>query len=408
MANTTTSQRPIPELSNNPWWELDLKEARAIVRLTVWNRLDGELHSRLDGFHISLLDDARKTVWSKQIAKAPKTKANYMPGEPTEIEFTAVYGDENRAALEADPAALIAKESKGPKKGWPVDPMDKQSHALTFVSAAPVEIPASATLEFSISQKAEHDHCPLAPLKLSITADEHISELGKVPSKLLPIIAARGARTSSQIQELSYYYRSKIDPMLEAVRTEQVNLNKQLSGMEPVTVPVMKELAGEKRRKSHIQSRGNYLAVGDEVTPGVPAIFPPLVTNRPPDRLALAQWLVDENNPLTARVTANRLWEQIFGTGIVRTSEDFGSQGELPTHPELLDWLATELLRTKWDMKGFVRLLVTSSAYRQSSRVTPELAERDPDNLLLARGPRFRNAGRSRPRPGTRSKRLAE
>jgi hypothetical protein len=108
------------------------------------------------------------------------------------------------------------------------------------------------------------------------------------------------------------------------------------------------------------------------------------------NRLTLARWLVDESNPLTPRVTANRYWESIFGTGIVRTSEEFGAQGELPAHPELLDWLATELLREKWDTKKFLRLLVTSATYRQSSKVTPELAERDPGNRLLARGPRFR------------------
>ena len=126
------------------------------------------------------------------------------------------------------------------------------------------------------------------------------------------------------------------------------------------------------------------------MTPGTPAVFPPLPAGAPADRLALARWLVDENNPLTPRVIANRYWEQIFGIGIVASSEEFGSQGDLPVHPELLDWLATELVASHWDTKAFLRLLVTSAAYRQSSRVTPELVERDPDNRLLARGPRFR------------------
>ncbi|MEO8498378.1 MAG: DUF1553 domain-containing protein, partial [Planctomycetota bacterium] len=110
----------------------------------------------------------------------------------------------------------------------------------------------------------------------------------------------------------------------------------------------------------------------------------------PINRLTLAKWLVDENNPLTARVIANRYWEAIFGSGIVPTSEEFGSQGELPSNPELLDWLATELVRLNWDLKAFLKVLVTSAAYRQSSAVTPELYELDPDNRLLARGPRFR------------------
>ena len=108
------------------------------------------------------------------------------------------------------------------------------------------------------------------------------------------------------------------------------------------------------------------------------------------NRLTLSHWLVDENNPLTPRVIANRLWEQIFGIGIVRTSEEFGSQGELPSNKELLDWLACELIAQKWDVKKFLKLLVTSATYRQSSKVLPALAERDPDNRLLARGPRFR------------------
>jgi hypothetical protein len=152
----------------------------------------------------------------------------------------------------------------------------------------------------------------------------------------------------------------------------------------------MHELEGSQRRTTHVELRGNFKALGEEVTPGVPAVFPPLPGDLPPNRLALARWLVSPDNPLTARVLANRLWEQIFGVGIVRTVEDFGSQGDLPTHPELLDWLATELVAGHWDMKAFLKMLVTSATYCQSSKTTPELQERDPDNLLLARGPRFR------------------
>ena len=153
----------------------------------------------------------------------------------------------------------------------------------------------------------------------------------------------------------------------------------------------MKELTGAERRKTRLQHRGNFLDLGDAVTEGVPAVFPPLAASPAvANRMDLAKWLVSPENPLTARVIANRYWEQIFGMGLVRTSEEFGIQGELPTHPELLDWLATELIRLKWDLKAFVKVLVTSAAYRQSVLVTKELVERDPDNRLLARGPRLR------------------
>src|SRR5262249_11556037 len=136
------------------------------------------------------------------------------------------------------------------------------------------------------------------------------------------------------------------------------------------------------------------LDLGDEVTEGTPAAFHPLKKSqgRPSlglDRLDFAYWLVSPENPLTARGIANRFWEQIFGTGLVRTSEEFGTQSEWPSHPELLDWLACEL-QTDWDIKRFLKLLVMSATYRQSAKVTPELVEKDPDNRLLARGPRVR------------------
>jgi hypothetical protein len=175
------------------------------------------------------------------------------------------------------------------------------------------------------------------------------------------------------------------------LREKVAALQKQLAGMKPeTTAPIMRELTGAQRRKTRIQLRGNFLQLGEEVSEGVPAAFHPLPQGARRDRLALARWLVDDDNPLTARVIANRYWEQIFGVGLVRSSEEFGSQGELPSHPELLDWLATELVRQQWDLKRFLKLLVTSAAYRQSSRVTADLFERDPDNRLLARGPRVR------------------
>ena len=155
----------------------------------------------------------------------------------------------------------------------------------------------------------------------------------------------------------------------------------------------MRELGGKERRKTRIQFRGNYLDLGDEVHEGVPAEFPPLSKDAPRDRLTLAKWLVDPSNPLTARVAVNRFWQSAFGVGLVKTVEDFGSQGEWPSHPELLDWLATEFVRTGWDMKAILKTIVMSATYRQSSQVTPELLQVDPENRLFARGARMRLPG---------------
>ncbi|MBL8290944.1 MAG: DUF1553 domain-containing protein [Bryobacterales bacterium] len=151
---------------------------------------------------------------------------------------------------------------------------------------------------------------------------------------------------------------------------------------------VMQEL--DKPRDTFVLGRGDYRNRTEKVTAAVPAALPPLPKDAPANRLGLAQWLVDPSHPLTARVTVNRFWQNYFGHGLVKTSEDFGSQGEAPSHPELLDWLATEFVRTNWDVKAMQRLIVTSATYRQASRVTPELRERDPENRLLARMSRFR------------------
>jgi mono/diheme cytochrome c family protein len=155
-------------------------------------------------------------------------------------------------------------------------------------------------------------------------------------------------------------------------------------------VPVMVELPAEQRRPTRIMLKSNFLNLGDRVEPAVLGSFHPLSKGAALNRLGVAQWLVHPDNPLTARVAVNRFWSQLWGAGLVETEEDFGSQGELPSHPELLDWLALEYLRLGWDTKALLKTIVTSSAYRQSSRVTAERLAKDPRNRLLSRGPRFR------------------
>lgn len=174
-------------------------------------------------------------------------------------------------------------------------------------------------------------------------------------------------------------FRSEI----RALRQKRQDIEKGV----PATM-VSKEL--EKPRPAWVLTRGEYDKHGEPVGPGVPSILPPLPPSERTNRLTFARWLVDPQHPLTARVTVNRFWQQFFGTGLVKTTQDFGTKAEWPSHPDLLDWLATEFIRTDWDMKHLVRLIVTSATYRQDAKVTPELLEKDPENRLLARGPRHR------------------
>ena len=199
---------------------------------------------------------------------------------------------------------------------------------------------------------------------------------------------APARRDRKQLEELEKHFEKDAVEYAQAVRTlrESIDARNGVQGSIP-RVMIMADLSAP--RKTFVLDKGLYDKPGEEVTAATPAALPPMPEGALRNRLGLAQWLVAPENPLTARVLANRLWQQFFAVGIVKTPEDFGVQGERPMHPELLDWLAAEL-RGDWDAKGFVRRLVTSSTYRQSSKVTPEGAERDPDNRLLARAPRHR------------------
>jgi hypothetical protein len=405
------------ESSTNPWWEVDLKESRPIDRITIWNRTDHDLQSRLAGVRVQLMDENRKLIWERTLKQAPDPKTTYGLNGTDPVEFVTAFADTRDG--DSDPAGVLEQPEQGEKKrkGWVVNTDDGNPRSLTLLTARPLELAPDSKLEVILSQSALHDHCPPALFKISVSDDENLSEYASAPTSILEVLSRTpDSRSEEQRATLSEYYRASVFPGLKSEREHYASLKKQLSDMPANTVPVMRELTGDKRRKTHIQFRGNYLALGDEVTESVPAAFNPLPTGCKPDRLALARWLVAPDNPLTARVLANRLWEQIFGVGIVRTSEDFGTQGELPSYPELLDWLACQLrdgdspspwgggdrdlrqptdskrptVARPWDMKAFLKLLVTSTTYCQSSKVTPEMAQRDPDNLLLARGPRFR------------------
>jgi hypothetical protein len=222
-------------------------------------------------------------------------------------------------------------------------------------------------------------------------------QLGQLPAELRKIVMLAGAkRTKKQAQDLADYFADQ-QPDLKKLRERLRDLDQQLTKLAPATTLVMSELP--KPRATHVLRRGNFLDKWRAVQPGVPQALHRLAKDAPLNRLGLARWLVDCDNPLVARVVVNRWWAEFFGHGLVATLEDFGTQSDAPTHPELLDWLAVEFgepspvrgrIEARWSMKHIHRLIVTSATYRQSSRVSAELVKRDPDNKLYARGPRVR------------------
>lgn len=210
------------------------------------------------------------------------------------------------------------------------------------------------------------------------------------------VLRPEAERDDADRAAIARFHRRHVDPatrrLLEPHAGALAALERELAALDAAVpqVPVMRELPDDRRRRTHVLAGGNYLAPTEEVVADVPAFLPPLPEDAPRDRLGLAAWLVDPAHPLVARVAVNRWWQQIFGTGLVETSDDFGVMGEPRSHPDLLDWLATELVRLDWSRKALLRTIVTSATYRRSAAATPEQRERDPRNRLLARAPRLR------------------
>ncbi|QDU30358.1 Planctomycete cytochrome C [Anatilimnocola aggregata] len=289
-----------------------------------------------------------------------------------------------------------------PNSGWAVMPAFGKPHTLTLTLAEPLKLAADQAWQLKLSFQFGRQHT-LGCFRVSATSATS-AQLKDQPAEVIGLaMLPADKRTDADKKKLADHFRANHQPWTaaEKLAEDKRKARDQFEKSLPRTM-VMRERKGP--RETFILTRGAYDKPEVKVTHGVPSILPPLPADAPSNRLALARWLVSPEHPLTARVTVNRYWQSFFGTGIVKTTEDFGVQSERPSHPELLDWLACEFQQStvsqpsvahsgeanRWNVKHLHRLIVTSAAYQQSSKSSPALQEKDPANRLLARAPRFR------------------
>jgi len=264
--------------------------------------------------------------------------------------------------------------------GWQVLGGYGVEHAAVFHFEQPIDLARGLDLKLLFEK---HFACPLGHFRISITTSDHASATGH-PAEIEDALAIGDL---SKRDVLRQRFLETAPEMKQAAASLFATRRSQPRGQATL---VMRERPGSNPRPTHRYHRGEYLSPKEIVEPGVPTFLTALPQDAPTNRLGFAKWLFSSDNPLTARVTVNRQWQAFFGRGLVKSLEDFGYQSEAPSHRELLDWLAVEFVKQGWSLKKLHRLIVTSATYKQSSRTTPELAQRDPDNVLLARGGRFR------------------
>ncbi|MGV3661227.1 MAG: PSD1 and planctomycete cytochrome C domain-containing protein [Prosthecobacter sp.] len=313
-------------------------------------------------------------------------------GKPEKQTVARVAASYSQKGYEID---KVIKRERG--KGWAIDgPTRREATRAMFVLQSPLKAAEGDMLLLRLRHEALSNH-NIGRFRISATgtAAETVkldgdTQLAAVKN-LLEIPA--GKRTPQQKAEIEKFFLANVDSPAKRANDLVIAKQKALddSRASLPNVMVMEEMP--QPRDAFILDRGEYDKPTTKVGMGLPAALPPLPKDAPLNRLGLAKWIVDPANPLTARVWVNRAWEKFFGSGLCKTTENLGSQAEYPVHPELLDWLATEFIRSGWDMKAIQKLMVMSQAYRQQSKVTPALLEKDADNRLLARGPRFRLAG---------------
>jgi Protein of unknown function (DUF1553)/Protein of unknown function (DUF1549)/Planctomycete cytochrome C len=346
----------------------------ASAKVFAWIRLDPASLPKMvmlqffqgDWEHRVVWGDVGATDWGTQ-GKPSRMHAGPLPkaGEWVRLEFDA--------------------EALGLKAGQPVSGIAYTQHGgLVHWDHA------------GIMGRVDPARDPLTSLSVWIAQNQG-KEPKELPENLRKIFKDVPAdqRTPEQTRMLREYYLNKVctetRATMDPLNTAVIDLRQQRDKFQDQIPQTFIWRDMDKPRDSFVMVRGQYDAPGEKVSRAVPAVFPVMKpAGQVPNRLDLARWLVSSEHPLTARVTVNRLWQQFFGVGLVKTADDFGSQGEPPSHPELLDWLAVSFQESGWDVKALVRTLVTSAAYRQSAAVPPALLQRDPENRWLARGPRFR------------------
>jgi hypothetical protein len=312
------------------------------------------------------------------------------------LAFNAIKADDSAgpASVETFFPRTLPRDASAPR-GWRID-ASRQETRLPRQIVFTVDRPwapssaAAARLRIRLKHQGAAVGQSLGRFRVSVTGSDTPQRVVEIPARLRPVLDVAAAdRSDQQRKDLAAFYGT-VAESLKPVRDRIADLQKELKALGIPTALVMRERVSNERPSAYVRRRGSFMDKGEQVYAGVPQVLLPFRDDQKPDRLGLARWLVDERNPLTARVAVNRAWEQFFGRGIVETSEDFGTQGAPPSHPELLDWLATELVGGGWRMKALHKLIVMSATYRQSSVVPRALLERDPHNRLLARGSRFR------------------
>ena len=307
------------------------------------------------------------------------------PGQEEAVRFVRARADYSQGGYEVAKAIDRIVAGNG---GWAVDgPTRKKPATAIFIPSKPFGFKGGSRLKFRLRHEASFANHGVGRPRLSVSTDDPaLLQLKGVPANLRKIAGQKpGARTAKGRSLLREYFLAHHNPRKE-IQGRIATIEKQKAAGFPETM-IMQDM--KKPRATHILHRGQYNEPGGKVEPGVPAVFPRIKKNAS-SRLGFAQWLVDPDHPLTARVAVNRYWQRLFGVGLVKTSEDFGVRGELPSHAGLLDWLAVEFISSGWDTKHIQRLILNSATYRQGSHVGAAAYRKDPDNRLLARGPRMR------------------